>query len=289
MHHPPTREVPTGGTPVDGALESGIAAALDRLRRRTGVDLTFSGHIFEKGVVLDRFNGPIRGPLRGAYLENGRGLGGQAAARLRSLAIPDYIGTPVITHHYDQIIRAESLRAMAVAPVVVARRPVAVLYAALRVSQYELGRLYDAVVAEARSLEQELAVNEALTNLHTNRDHETEADRIRQARVGDAHSRLRLLADTVADPWVRDEILQAAALLIENDDQSADSRSVHLTRREQDVLALLAAGFKNKEIAERLGIALYTVKGHVKSLFGKLEAASRMEAVTIARRLGIVP
>jgi DNA-binding CsgD family transcriptional regulator len=41
--------------------------------------------------------------------------------------------------------------------------------------------------------------------------------------------------------------------------------------------------------AERLGIGVYTVKDHVKNLLGKLGAHSRMEAVTQARRLGLIP
>jgi DNA-binding NarL/FixJ family response regulator len=61
-----------------------------------------------------------------------------------------------------------------------------------------------------------------------------------------------------------------------------------LTDRERQVLAMLAAGDPNRRIAERLAIAENTVKAHVASIFGKLGATTRTEAVTIALRRGLV-
>lgn len=62
-----------------------------------------------------------------------------------------------------------------------------------------------------------------------------------------------------------------------------------LTAREQEVLALVAAGLPNKAIALRLGISDHTVKFHVGAILGKLGAASRTEAVTVAVRGGMLP
>jgi two-component system NarL family response regulator len=61
-----------------------------------------------------------------------------------------------------------------------------------------------------------------------------------------------------------------------------------LTRREIDVLELAAGGKKNKEIGLRLGISEGTVKGHFISIFAKLPARDRTEAVTIALRRGMI-
>ena len=61
-----------------------------------------------------------------------------------------------------------------------------------------------------------------------------------------------------------------------------------LTSREREVLALLAQGLANKAIAPRLGISEHTVKAHVASIFGKLGAGTRAEAVVTAARLGIL-
>jgi len=55
-----------------------------------------------------------------------------------------------------------------------------------------------------------------------------------------------------------------------------------LTRRELQVLRLMAAGLPNKAIADRLFVSLHTARNHVKSILRKLGAHSRLEAVAIA-------
>ena len=61
-----------------------------------------------------------------------------------------------------------------------------------------------------------------------------------------------------------------------------------LTPREREVLEALARGLGNKQIAAGLGVSERTVKFHVSSLFAKLGAGNRTEAVTIAARAGLV-
>ena len=61
-----------------------------------------------------------------------------------------------------------------------------------------------------------------------------------------------------------------------------------LSAREQEVLALLAAGLSNQEIAARLVIAPNTAKRHVKNILGKLDAANRTQAVARAREAGLL-
>ncbi|WP_188695255.1 MULTISPECIES: LuxR C-terminal-related transcriptional regulator [Silvimonas] len=61
-----------------------------------------------------------------------------------------------------------------------------------------------------------------------------------------------------------------------------------LTAREQDVLALLANGNCNRDIASTLGISLGTAKTHVASILDKLEADTRTRAAAIARDRGLV-
>ena len=62
-----------------------------------------------------------------------------------------------------------------------------------------------------------------------------------------------------------------------------------LTPKEQDVLKLLAQGLPNKDVVSRLEVSEYTVKFHVNSIMGKLNAQSRTEAVILATRLGLLP
>ena len=62
-----------------------------------------------------------------------------------------------------------------------------------------------------------------------------------------------------------------------------------LTQRETEVLTLLADGLPNKAIARRLEISDETVKFHLGSIFGKLGASNRTDAVRQALRRGLVP
>ena len=61
-----------------------------------------------------------------------------------------------------------------------------------------------------------------------------------------------------------------------------------LTPREIEVLGMLSEGQSNKSIAHRLGISEHTVKFHVTSIMGKLNAGSRTEAVTQGIRQGLI-
>jgi DNA-binding NarL/FixJ family response regulator len=61
-----------------------------------------------------------------------------------------------------------------------------------------------------------------------------------------------------------------------------------LTRREQTILDMLARGLRNRQISERLEITERTVKFHVSSLFTKLGAGNRTEAVRLALDRGLL-
>ena len=60
-----------------------------------------------------------------------------------------------------------------------------------------------------------------------------------------------------------------------------------LSQRELEVLCLITQGLSNHQIAERLFLALDTVKGHNRKIFGKLQVQRRTEAVARARELGL--
>jgi LuxR family maltose regulon positive regulatory protein len=62
-----------------------------------------------------------------------------------------------------------------------------------------------------------------------------------------------------------------------------------LTDRELEVLRLIAAGMRNRDIARDLVLTLDTVKKHVSHIFAKLGAANRTQAVAQARELGLIP
>ena len=61
-----------------------------------------------------------------------------------------------------------------------------------------------------------------------------------------------------------------------------------LTKREMDVLHLLGRGYRNRQIAESLGLSPTTVKTHLARIFKRLDVSDRTEAVVTAMRLGII-
>jgi len=122
--------------------------------------------------------------------------------------------------------------------------------------------------------------------------------------IGSAAERARLRAEiegsdlTVADEVddlaaARRSAVRADALLLATDASRRNSEAVEpliepLTPRERDVLSLLAEGLSNKGIAERLNISDQTVKFHVASIYGKLGASNRTDAVRVGFRRGLV-
>jgi DNA-binding NarL/FixJ family response regulator len=69
---------------------------------------------------------------------------------------------------------------------------------------------------------------------------------------------------------------------------SASTALEALSPRETEILGMLADGLANKEIAVRLNISSHTVKSHVQSLFSKLGADTRAEAVAVGVRRGLI-
>ena len=82
------------------------------------------------------------------------------------------------------------------------------------------------------------------------------------------------------------EVADVALVTARASEQASEDAA--LTSRELEVLALLAEGASNKEIARRLGISVHTAKFHVGQLLDKLEATGRTDAVTHAARRGVI-
>ncbi len=72
-------------------------------------------------------------------------------------------------------------------------------------------------------------------------------------------------------------------------DNRDDFLPVSLSNREIDILLLLEDRFTNKEIAERLHISTETVKSHTINIYRKLEVNKRRQAVSVARKRGLLP
>jgi DNA-binding NarL/FixJ family response regulator len=90
----------------------------------------------------------------------------------------------------------------------------------------------------------------------------------------------------VIPPEVINSLLSDAAQV--NRPSTLSSEGESLTSREMEVLEMIAEGLGNKTIAFKLGISEHTVKFHVSSIFSKLRASSRAEAVTLGIRRGLI-
>jgi DNA-binding CsgD family transcriptional regulator len=120
--------------------------------------------------------------------------------------------------------------------------------------------------------------------------------------VNSQHPSQVLVAIAVSDPDLAGRLSAALAdvptIRIVREDESPDAilgdskaglrPDGALSKRELEVLALLAEGASNKDIARRLGISPHTAKFHVGSLIDKLDATGRTDAVAHAARTGII-
>ncbi len=92
----------------------------------------------------------------------------------------------------------------------------------------------------------------------------------------------RLLTAFAAEKQVRESALAESASSL------SPALTEPLSRRELEVLRLLAEGLSNQEIGERLFLALDTIKGHNRRIFEKLEVKRRTEAIARGRELGLL-
>lgn len=67
------------------------------------------------------------------------------------------------------------------------------------------------------------------------------------------------------------------------------SRPVRLTKREVEVLGLIAAGHSSKEAADSLYVSKRTVDFHLANIYDKLQVNNRVQAFRAATRLGLIP
>ncbi|MEU1162941.1 helix-turn-helix transcriptional regulator [Streptomyces sp. NPDC005921] len=273
---------------VAGAVE--MRGALARLRRATGLPIAFGG-LVEAGrprVRISELTGTNTAALRSLAVTSGNGLGGKAVALARPCAVTDYSVSRQISHEYDIPVAAEGIRSVLAVPVVVRRRVRGVLYGALRSAQPLGDRTLDAAVAAARDVEQALVVQDEARGLLSAARPEPAAVPDPGAaweQVREAHAALRALAPRIGDPGLRAELLAACGLLT----APAPVAEAALAPRELDVLAWVAAGATNAAVAERLGLRPETVKGYLRSAMRKLGAHTRGEAVSAARRTGLLP
>jgi DNA-binding NarL/FixJ family response regulator len=109
---------------------------------------------------------------------------------------------------------------------------------------------------------------------------------LKDATLEDFVGTIRTVAEgkAVIPPPLAGTILSHVAQGAVHRDPTTVKEAVSMTKREQEIVALIGEGLSNKEIAERLQIALHTVKSHVHNVLEKLALHSRLQVAAYAHR-----
>jgi NarL family two-component system response regulator LiaR len=100
------------------------------------------------------------------------------------------------------------------------------------------------------------------------------------------------LAIKLSKPKIQTLVVEKEVYVNRNENFVLDTSLVaqlELSKRELEILGLLAQGHSNQEIAEKLFVSLSTVKTHIQNLFEKLDVKRRIQAVEKAKRLNLIP
>jgi two-component system, NarL family, response regulator LiaR len=100
------------------------------------------------------------------------------------------------------------------------------------------------------------------------------------------------LALKLSRPKIKTVVIEKEVYVNKNEDFVLDTSMVsqlELSKRELEILGLMAEGHSNQEIAAKLFVSLSTVKTHNQNLFEKLDVKRRTQAIEKARRLHLIP
>ncbi len=264
----------------DAGPGTGPSTLLRELRGFGPIDVAFSATVDARArtFVLDRFDGARTRRLQGVVSPFGVGLGGRCIAMGRPAYVSDYASARGISHQFDAPVAGEGLRSIIAVPVTEDGVVRAVVYAGSRRTCGFGDRFVDRTVSFVRRR----------TVPGPDPVEGPTAPSWDGPRVRELHAELRAIAATTTDPGVRRRLGAVLARLSEPPPDGNDTAPA-LTPRELDVLALVAVGCANDEVAARLGLTLQTVKSYLKGAMSKLDSHTRGEAVHTARRAGLLP
>ena len=100
------------------------------------------------------------------------------------------------------------------------------------------------------------------------------------------------LALKLSRPKIKTVVVEKAVYVNRSENFVPDTSLIsqlELSKRELEILGLLAQGHSNQEIATRLFVSLSTIKTHLQNIFEKLEVKRRTQAIEKARRLNLIP
>lgn len=283
------------------SLSAIIDEAVSEFSRATSFPLAFGGLESNGTTTVTSVAGNRTRSLFGLRVQRARGLGGREMSEARPRLTPDYARSRLITHDYDTEIGAEDIVTLLAIPVILDGRVRAVLYGGNRTDSRSRQASLPAGIAIAQELANELRVQDEVERRLAAREAADTPDTTDRARTGaipsavleelrSGHAELRALTAAVSDPELRERLTELGNRFARIGSPAAPlESSVHLSKREVDVLVLVARGSTNVEIGQALQLAESTVKSYLKTSMAKLEASTRHAAVATARQLGVIP
>ncbi|RRO14441.1 DNA-binding response regulator [Saccharopolyspora rhizosphaerae] len=285
-----------GGSRLRPDDRDALRAELRSVSTDLDFPVAFGGEVDSGSVRLTECFGTQTTRIHNLEVHEGKGLGGQVLAVGRPVGVADYGAARHITHDYDGPVKAERLSAVLAVPVRVRGTCRAVLYGAIRQRVAVGDRARDALFTAGRRLANELAVRDevdrrmamAETIAATRRPEVADVANLEELRS--VHSELCAIAGTVEDSALQSRMYDVAQRLADlRAGETEPPPQVRLSRREIDVLAQVALGCTNAEVAERLSLAPETVKAYLRAAMRRLGAHTRHEAVVRARSAWLLP
>ncbi|WP_375001762.1 LuxR C-terminal-related transcriptional regulator [Aeromicrobium sp. CTD01-1L150] len=259
-----------------------LRAGLRGLHRDLGAEVVFGGLADGSAVSLSETFGTRTSSLRGLVVRSRTGLGGRVLEEDRPRLVADYGTASDITHEYDQQVLREGIGSLLAVPVSVLGHVRGLVYVGSRQASRVGRRAAVAATSAAQSVGQEIRVRDEVEQRVAHVDPALDpADAAATATLREVWAQVRSIADDSRDPVVAERLRELERRL-----SPAPPEAALLSRREVDVLSLVALGCSNAEIAERLGLGLETARSYLRNAMRKLDAHSRLEAVVTARRLG---
>lgn len=276
------------------AVQGHMRRTLRELAQLDGLSASIGGFVAPRGdrMVITELHGLASELLRGVVIRPGIGLGGVALHQRRPVAVADYVGATSITHHFDHAVQADRIKGALAVPVAVKGDIRAVVYGATRGPDMLGPRTLSTATIIARRLGHDIEVEEDVQRrLRQVLDAQRAAERdlLNRSERVEVNAELVAIAAVERSPELRDRLLTLSQRLSGGAAHEPYAPAVRLSGREADVLAQLAAGYTNAEIAERLCILPTTVKTHLRNTMRKLGARNRVETVAAARNAGLLP
>jgi len=277
-------------------VATGVGSDLDRalaaVQERSGFAVVFAGRVRSGTLRISNLRGNRSEALRGLSLPPGVGLGGKATTLGRPVSVRDYSCALAITHEYDSAVAREGLRALVAVPARVHGQVSVVIYGGVRAAMSIGDRAIADLVTAGRQVSLDLEAAAAATASSAVDDER--GSRERGEMPGRAHwcavvegivSELGQMSERPVQAKARTACLELLDVL-----RGEADRGGAPTVRPSDVrvLELVSLGCTDRDIADRLGIELHTVRRRMRMLRKTFGVHSRYAAVSAARVAGVL-